>query len=215
MQWRSAWVKRVAVPSLVALLAVGCSQDEGPTGPRIAALRVASGNGQTGSIGAVLPQPLVVRVADQRDVAVVGAVVSFTVTGGNGVATPQLDTTDANGLAQTSFRLGGSLGVQTVAAAFADLPEVSFIVNATTAPASKLGAIAGDAQTSKVGNTLTSELAVRVTDAFDNPKSGVPVAFAVITGGGTVSSPTVLSDAQGISRTKWTLGRSPRPRPGP
>ena len=206
MQWRSAWVKRVAVPSLVALLAVGCSQDQGPTGPRIAALKVASGNGQTGSIGAVLPQPLVVRVADQRDVAVVGAVVSFTVTGGNGVATPQIDTTDASGLAQTTFRLGGSLGVQTVAAAFADLPAVSFIVNATTAPASKLGAIAGDAQTSKVGNTLTSELAVRVTDAFDNPKSGVPIAFAVITGGGTVSSPTVLSDAQGISRTKWTLG---------
>ena len=206
MQWRSAWAWRVAVPSLVALLAAGCSQNEGPTGPRIAALKVASGNGQTGPIGAVLSQPLVVRVADQRDVAIVGAVVSFTVTGGNGVATPQIDTTDANGLAQTTFRLGGALGVQTVAASFADLPAVSFIVTATTAPASKLLATAGDAQTSKVGNTLTNEVAVRVTDAFDNPKSGVPIAFTVITGGGTVSSPTVLSDAQGISKTKWTLG---------
>ena len=138
MQWRSAWARRVAVPSLVALLAAGCSQDEGPTGPRIAALKVVSGNGQTGPIGALLPQPLVVRVADQRDVPVGGAVVTFAVTAGNGVVTPRIDTTDASGLAQTSFRLGGALGVQTVAASFADLPEVSFIVNATTAPASKL-----------------------------------------------------------------------------
>lgn len=206
MQWRSAWARRVAVPSLVALLAAGCSQDEGPTGPRIAALKVVSGNGQTGPIGALLPQPLVVRVADQRDVPVGGAVVTFAVTAGNGVVTPRIDTTDASGLAQTSFRLGGALGVQTVAASFADLPEVSFIVNATTAPASKLVAIAGDAQTSKVGNTLISDLTVKVTDAFDNPKSGVPVAFVVVTGGGTVSSPTVLSDAQGISKVKWTLG---------
>ncbi len=206
MQWRSAWARRVAVPSLVALLAAGCSQNEGPNGPRIAALKVVSGSGQTGPIGTLLPQPLVVRVADQRDEPVEGAVVSFAVGGGTGVTTPQVDTTDANGFAQTTYRLGGSLGVQTVTAAFADLPAVSFAINATTAPASKLAVNSGDAQTSKVGNALTNEITVKVTDAFDNPKTGVPVAFTVLTGGGTVSSPTVLSDAQGISRVRWTLG---------
>ena len=204
MQWRSARATLLALP--VMLVIAGC-QDDGTTGPRIASLSIASGSGQTGPIGGLLPQPLVVRVKDQTGAAIQGAVVSFSVSAGDGTPSASEVTTGADGYAQTTYRLGSGIGVQIVDASLPGQPgPVSFALNATSAPASKLTLVSGDGQTAKVGSQILSDLVVKVTDAFGNEKAGIPVSFTVSTNGGTVSAGTVVTDVQGLGKVKWTAG---------
>lgn len=206
MQWRSARGCLALVPLLGAAFLAGCEDQSGAVGPRIATLTVVSGNGQTGPIGGLLPLPLVVRVEDQRGDPIEGAVISWQATSGNGLVSPRADTTDAQGYAQTTLRLGSAIGVQTVSATLEGLSPVSFTASAVSAPASRLVLVGGDTQTGKVGHPLGEDLSVRVTDAFDNPKAGVPVNFTVISGAGTLSAAVVVSDAAGLAKVRWTLG---------
>ena len=206
MQWRSARIARFAVTLSATALVASCSQDPIGTGPRIATMEIVAGNNQTAPIGGLAPQVLTVQVTDQRNDPIRDQVIEWTVTSGGGLVSPRFDTTDADGYASASYRLGGAIGVQTVSATLPGLSPVTFAVNATSAPASKLVAVSGDAQSGRVGGLLISDLVVRVTDAFDNPKPGTNVNFTVLTGGGAVSAGTVTSDATGLAKVKWTLG---------
>ncbi|HEX5724471.1 MAG TPA: Ig-like domain-containing protein, partial [Longimicrobiaceae bacterium] len=67
----------------------------------------------------------------------------------------------------------------------------------------------GDLQADTVGRTLADSLAVQVVDARGHGVPGVPVAWAAMTGGGSVSPAATVSDAQGHARTGWTLGPVP------
>ncbi len=206
MQWRSARAWRLGSSLLAAAFLAACEETDNLTGPRIANLSAVSGDTQTGPVGGLLPLPLVVRVVDQRGVGIADAEVTWTSSDGGPTATQEVDTTDADGYAQTAVRLGPTVGTQTVSAALNDVNPVVFTLNATTAPASRLVADSGDAQTGAVGEVLENSLVVLVTDAFGNPRPGVPVSFAVGAGGGAVSASSVISDAQGHSRVQWTLG---------
>ncbi|MFN0181833.1 MAG: Ig-like domain-containing protein [Gemmatimonadales bacterium] len=206
MQWRSARIARVAAILCSTVLVASCTQDPIGNGPRIATMEIVAGNNQTAPIGGLAPQPLTVQVADQRGDPIRDQVIEWTVTSGNGLVSPRFDTTDADGYASATYRLGGTIGVQTVSATLPGLSPVTFAVNATSAPASKLVAVSGDAQSGRVGGLLLADLVVRVTDAFDNPKPGANVSFTVLTGGGAVSAATVTSDATGLAKIKWTLG---------
>ena len=80
------------------------------TGPRPFALEILSGDGQQGSAGAALAQPLVVEVRDQYGDPLPDAAVTFTITAGDaklsGRFTVQHATTDANGRAELTLTLG-------------------------------------------------------------------------------------------------------------
>ncbi len=206
MQWRSARGWRAMAPLFAATIVASCSQDELGTGPRIATVVIVAGNNQTAAIGSLVPQPLVVLVRDQRGDPIPGQQITWEVTSGDGSVSPSVSTSGTDGYASTSLRLGSAIGVQTVSATFVGLAPVVFGINATAAPASKILVVSGDAQSGRVGGQLGSDVVVRVTDAFDNPKGGVPVAFTVFTGGGAVTASTVSSDASGAARVKWTLG---------
>ena len=204
MQRRSTPGCWVLFSVLAALFAASCTENpESP--PQIANLVRLAGDGQSAPIGSLLPLPLVVRVEDQHGAPLEGAVITFTATTGGGVVSPRTDTTDADGRAETSFRLGTTLGVHTVSATLEGL-LVSFTATATAAPASRLAVIDGDGQAARVATQLPKDLTVKVLDAFDNPKPGIPVSFTVVTGGGLVSAATVPSDNAGIAKVHWTLG---------
>jgi hypothetical protein len=66
----------------------------------------------------------------------------------------------------------------------------------------------GDGQTARVATALAQPIIVRVTGNGARPVSGVAVAFQVTIGGGSVSSASVLTGADGTAQTVWTLGRS-------
>ena len=88
------------------------------TRPRPWGLEIVSGDGQQGSPGAELDQPLVVEVRDQYGDLLPDAAVTFTVTGGEGQLsgrfTVEQATTDASGRAESTLTLGPHRGPNTV-----------------------------------------------------------------------------------------------------
>ena len=77
-----------------------------------------------------------------------------------------------------------------------------------TLPASQIIAQSGNAQTGVVGTALALPLVVKTAAVDGVPVSGVTVNFAVASGGGSVTNTSVVSDANGLAQTKWTLGTS-------
>jgi hypothetical protein len=167
-----------------------------------------SGTNQTGYVGATLQEPLVVEARDQLGNPASGVRISWSVrTGGGDIAVAEAETDD-QGLAEASFRLGGTLGQQ-AAQAYAfetDALPVQFDATATPAPVSTLTLIAGGGQSGVVGTPLPQEFAIRLNDAFGNLVPGTGVSFVITAGGGTTNVPSAVSDANGIVRFRWTLG---------
>jgi alpha-tubulin suppressor-like RCC1 family protein len=188
-----------------AVLMAGCQSDLA-TGPRIVSVVAKDGLGQSGTVGALLAQPLVVRAQDQSGDPVSGVLIEWSVTSGGGVVTPSQTTTGSDGEAQAELRLGSTLGQQSVTATLQGAQPVTFTATASAAPVSQLAISSGDNQTATVLSTLSSPVAVVVTDAFNNPKTGVVVIFTVVQGGGTLTSATATSNASGIASVGWTMG---------
>jgi hypothetical protein len=72
-----------------------------------------------------------------------------------------------------------------------------------------LRVVAGDRQTGAAGSPLPRSIIVEVTDSGGAPVAGAGVAFTIAAGGGTVSAPSVTSDASGQATTHWTVGTKP------
>jgi adhesin/invasin len=92
-----------------------------------AVLAIISGNAQIDTILKTLPLPFVVKVSDASGNPVSGASVTWTRIGGFGSPTDSTTSTDADGLASLSYRLGDIGGADTVRAAVAGIvPTVTF-----------------------------------------------------------------------------------------
>lgn len=72
--------------------------------------------------------------------------------------------------------------------------------------ASLLTVVSGNAQSGGSGLALTNPLVVRVTASDGVPVPGVNVTFAVASGGGSLGTPSVPTDANGFAQTTWQLG---------
>ncbi len=66
--------------------------------------------------------------------------------------------------------------------------------------------ISGDGQSGAGGAALTAPLEVELVDTLGSPVAGEAVQFTVTSGGGTVSSASVTTAANGRASTTWTLG---------
>ncbi len=122
-------------------------------------------------------------------------------------STPDLDAVAASGAATANVtwlsRRGSARVVATLLTGPAD--TVVFLV---TPPATQLTRPGGNSQTGPVNTALPSALVVRALAADAGPVPGVTVNFAVTTGGGTLSAPSVVTDANGDAAVTWTLGPS-------
>jgi hypothetical protein len=203
MQCRSGRLWTALAPVFAATILAACTEDS-TSGPTLASLVLVSGSNQFGPIGSTLPQPLVIRVEDQAGQPVAGVTVTWQVTAGGGSVNPSQSVTDGSGQASTSWRLGSSLGVNTVTASLGGSGGVVFSATATTAPPSNLVAASGNAQTGTVGEQLGQPVVVRATDAVGNPKPGVVVTFSVTSG--SLSAASAVTDADGLASVLWTLG---------
>ncbi|MBG1245351.1 N,N-dimethylformamidase beta subunit family domain-containing protein [Nostoc sp. NZL] len=81
--------------------------------------------------------------------------------------------------------------------------DIAFVVG------SSLIKVSGDNQNGATGGVLPNPLVVRVVNAQNNPQSGVTVNFDIVSGGGSVSPATVLTDGSGQASTTLTLGQAP------
>ena len=97
-------------------------------------------------------------------------------------------------------------GLTLTASSGALTPATSSALAITPAAPAALVALAGDAQSGTLGQPLTDSLDVQLRDAFANPIVGSAIAFSVTTGGGSVSPTSVVTNANGRARARWTLG---------
>lgn len=171
-----------------------------------ASIAVVSGGGQTGKAGTALASPAVVQVSASDGVGISGASVIFSAPAGGSVGTVTAST-DANGRASATLKLGAAAGPQSFAAT-AGTFAVGIPENATAGDAASIAAVAGGGQTDTVRHALPSPLIVRVADQFKNPVPGATVAWAK-TGGGSLSAATSVTGADGNASIGYTMGSVP------
>ncbi len=73
--------------------------------------------------------------------------------------------------------------------------------------AGSLAIVSGNTQTAAAGQALPAPIQVQVLGSDRQPLPNSLVSFSVTAGAGTVSPSTATSDADGVVRTNWTLGK--------
>jgi adhesin/invasin len=180
----------------------------GPNGPLTAVFAVTaanagpaqivkvSGDGQTAPASSTLPNPIRVQVLDALSVGVANVTVSFTTGNGGSFPGGASIQTDAQGFAQTTWRLGSGAGQQSAQAAVGGPAPATFTATASAGPLSvaqsTIQASPGAITAGGAGSTIT----VTARDAGGNPLPGLTVVLAN-TGGGTLTQPAGPTNAQG------------------
>lgn len=75
-----------------------------------------------------------------------------------------------------------------------------------TVPPSQLKVIHGSGQSAPAGSTLPNPVEVQVLTSRGQPVAGVTVAFAVTSGGGSLSAASRVTANDGVASVIWTLG---------
>ncbi|MFY9823638.1 MAG: DNRLRE domain-containing protein [Thermoanaerobaculia bacterium] len=174
-------------------------------GPR---LSLVSGNNQSGTIGALLSQPLVVALMDASGQPWAGQAVIFRIRSGNGTlggGKRQITvTTGADGHSATPFTLGTRAGAATqlVDAEVVGLTSsVTFTESALHGTPTLIVVDSGDQQLGVTGQLLPRPLVAAVTDRGFNRLGGVPVTFKVVKGEGRFENgsreATITTDSDG------------------
>ncbi len=206
-------MSRSARTLLIVALATACSDSAGTGISDPVAIRIVSGNLQSGVVGGELQNAIVVRVDDADGNPVANQTLEFRVTAGGGSVLNGSSVTNASGLAENRWTLGTT-------AADTHKVEVrgSSLTTGQPLPPALFGALpladlpsavqkqGGDMQVGDAGTTLGDSLQVRVTDRYQNPAPGVVVTWLVTSGGGSVSGDTTVTDATGAAAVEWWLG---------
>ena len=169
------------------------------------------GDGQTAIAGDAVATPPSVKVVDALGNPVNGASVNFFVATGGGSITGGSAATNAAGVATVgSWTLGNTAGPNTLTAGAVGVSgTITFSATGIVGPAALIAVAnpASNAQTAAAGSAVAVAPSVKVTDSRGNPVSGVAVAFAVASGGGSITGPNATTDASGIAAVgSWTLG---------
>ncbi len=163
--------------------------------------------------GVALTTQPVVQVQDARGNLLASdnsTVVTATIASGGGSVTAGSTATASAGVATFStLALGGTIGARTIqltGTSVGNVTSESFTL--TAGNASQLVVASGSGQSVLANSVAAQPLVAAVRDAFGNGVSGVPVAFAVTAGGGTLATTLGASDASGNASTTYTPGRN-------
>jgi hypothetical protein len=159
-------------------------------------------NGVVASVASIQPS---IKVTDAFGNGIAGVAVTVQITGGGSVQNAN-PTTDATGVGTVgAWTLGSLTGTQTVILAAAGVPSVVFSV--VTTPPGSITLAAGDGQTGSPSTTLPVNPVFRVLNVAGAPVAGQGIIFTVTSGGGTVTTTSAVTDAQGqASPGAWKLG---------
>jgi len=209
-QLRGAGRVPAAILALLAPIVACSSGGDGGSGPPPPVVTVAkapvSGDGQTGTVGQPLANPIRVLVL-QDGQPEPGATVTWSAPGTGASVAPTSGVTDAQGLAEATWTLPQAAGARTASAAVAGATgsPVSFSATALPGPATQLALRSGNGQSGEVSTLLAIPLKVRAADQFGNGVAGIVISWQVTGGGGSVAPPTSTTDTSGAT-TAWTLG---------
>ena len=202
-----------ALAAALGAAAMACGGDltlPDPSGAGLV-LSKARGDGQTGAVGAVLPDPVVVRVRTESGQSVAGREIAFLFPAGEeGSVDPDTAVTNSEGEALTRWVLGPDTGERSLDARVVteagDGPSIRFVASAVAAEPDTIRALSPTAQPGRRGETLSEPLTVAVVDRFGNPVAGFEVQWEVVSGDGEISATATPTDASGVASVTWTLG---------
>lgn len=112
-----------ALPLVVVMLVSACTGSTEPRHGPASALVLVSNAMFTATVGTTLAEPVVVRVTDDQDRPVPGAVVQFSIVQGAATLTATSDTTDGEGLARTTVVVGNTAGSIVVSASVTGITQ--------------------------------------------------------------------------------------------
>src|SRR4051812_5955766 len=201
----------IALVTAVTLSSCGGDDLVLPSDGEPAAVSVVAGDKQSGRVGEMLAEPVVVAVTDVGGLPVAGATVEIELggaldtvqTGGDGRGGAELPVGSSTGSVTGHVRVIAPEGPQPI--------QTTFTATALSASANGLTLVSGDSQTAVAGSALPEPLVVSVTDAFGNPVAGVTVDWAAVGGGSVSESETTTGDDGSTSVTR-TLGPAAGPQ---
>jgi filamin/ABP280 repeat protein len=210
--WPSVRLAPLLLAVQLGLAGCGGSDLLLPSAGQPSKITVVSGNGQTGTVGQPLGQPIVVAVTDPENRPVEGIEVAFVLPAGAGMAPNDTVVTGADGQATVRYTLSTASGDQIVEARAKPVVPSPSLTTTFTAKAMPEVAVAlvlagGDGQQGEVSTALAESLAVRAVDQFGNGVEGVEVSWEA--DGGSVSATSVTTGADGRSAVQRTLGDRP------
>jgi hypothetical protein len=170
-----------------------------------------SGGSQTATVGSTLTQPFQIQVSSGAGEGVPGVPITFqSVTSGGSVSLAAA-TTDVQGLASTTATLGTTAGTYEFRASITGAgtggPQpASISATAQAGAAAAITKVSGDAQSGTSGQPLAAPLVVRIADRYGNAVGGASVTFTRLAGTGAIGSATVVTGADGLASTAYTLG---------
>jgi hypothetical protein len=166
-------------------------------------LSLVSGDGQAGTVGTALPQPLAVLVRDTGGNPVSGVLITWSIVDGGGSLAPTTSLTDASGVATTAWTLG-TVTTPTDSTQLARATGVGSPVNFIAT--SRAGAVSATqtlvtVDPASVGASRTAPVTVTVTarDAFANPVPNQGVVLTASGTGNTLVQPAAVTNASGIA----------------
>lgn len=168
-------ILRIVLLATLAAFSGACVEEPSLPPPRPAALAAFSGDGQPGTVGEVLPNPVVVRVTDADGDPLEGVEVVFTADQGSGAPDPSTTRTDADGLARTGWKLGERSGGQALAATVTGLSPVRLTAEARAGAPARVRIAPDSGTLTAVGMelALTAVYQDRFGNAAAPPAGGV------------------------------------------
>ena len=194
---------RGLLPLVLCLIATGCKK-EVVAAAVPGSLVLVQGNLQQIQAGLELPNPIVVRLLDDKGAPIEKFAVGFNVMIGGGAVSPASVVTDVNGEAKTKWALGPVDVQQSLQVRVAGLEPMQ--VSAIGLVPGDLVIAQGNNQIAKAGAALPNPVVIRVVGPNNTPMKGIAVAFQVVTGGGLISPQSALTNALGEVTVRWTLG---------
>jgi hypothetical protein len=157
------------------------------------------GNAQTGRVGAVLQQPIAVRVTDAYDNSKAGLNVTFAVTqGGGSIVGPPTSTTTSDGIAFVAgWTMGPSAGVNLLTATLAGVGTVTFSATAVVPDCTDASHTLGTTTAGQLAATDCVRENTIATDYYRMIVSGAR-SIEVRQTSTEIDSYTVLTDANGF-----------------
>jgi hypothetical protein len=175
-----------------------------------ASIATVSGYSQSGTVGTTLPAPLVAKVKDAYGNLVVNAQVTFADTGLNGTFQPNPASTGTNGQASTTFTLPttAKINFSATASSGSATPAIFHETSVAGAPTA-LTISAGNKQTGTHGTQLPKALQISLKDQYGNGVPNVTVNFSDNGAGGTLGTPSSVTNSQGAASSFYTLPNLP------
>ena len=165
--WRATAFSSLAFLSLLFASCGGGGNPgtQSPPAKQAAAITIVAGNNQPGTVGASLPQTLVVRVNDQSAQPFPGATVNWGITAGGGSVDHASSVTGMDGTASVHWTLGTEVGTNDLSATTGALTPVLFAATGAAGPLANI-AVASPQTAVEAGDLV--QLDAQAADSYGN-----------------------------------------------